>query len=402
MRDRILYFGDNLAVLRSQVADESVDLIYLDPPFNSRGDYRASVRRAFRDAWPWNAAAQRAYERLIADDSPLARMLQACHGLVGPGPRLAYLAMMAPRLQELHRVLKARGSLYLHCDPSASHYLKVLLDAVFGPDQFRNEIIWRRTSAHSPRRSFGPIHDTLLFYTKTNDYFFRTLRRPYARGHVARRYQSDAAGRLRFTSGGNVLTGAGATAGESGQPWRGFDPAARNRHWAIPRFLTRQMPAGFDRLGVLAKLEALYAAGLVEIRPGAAWPTPVRFLGPQDGQPLSDLWVYQPYTEGTLQGTSAGIDADVAWLGPTDPERLGYPTQKPAGLLGRILRSSCPEGARVLDPFCGCGTTLAVAECLHHRWSGIDNSAPAIDFVQQRLRDDFALEPGRDYDFAAD
>jgi DNA modification methylase len=407
MPGRELYFADNLAVLQAGLPNESVDLIYADPPFNSHGTYRLvspgrkkkGNTHAFHDAWPWNDAAQEVYEMLTGDGSRLARTLQSFHALLGPGSRLAHLCMLAPRLQQLNRVLKPTGSLYLHCDPSASHYLKMLLDTVFGPDQFRNEIIWRRTGAHAPRRSFGPVHDTLLFYTKTDDYVFRLLRRPYSRGHVSRRYQEDSSGRLRFTSGGNVLTGAGATEGESGLPWRGFAPRDKDRHWAIPRFLARQMPAGFDQLGILAKLDALYAAGLVEIRPGAAWPTPVRYLQPADGQPLSDLWVYQPYTEGTLHGTDGGIDAEVAWLGPTDPERLGYPTQKPAGLIERILRSSCPDGGRVLDPFCGCGTTLAVAERLHHPWIGIDNSPAAIDLTKRRLRATFSLEPGRDYHY---
>src|SRR5262249_43921849 len=160
---------------------------------------------------------------------------------------LAYLTMMAPRLRELRRVLKRSGSIYLHCDPAAGHYLRVLMDAIFGPGQFRNEIIWRRTGSHGPRRSFGPIHDTILFYTKTSSYFFRRHRRPYMRGHVTRRYRPDGAGRYRFASGGNVLTGANATQGESGLPWRGFDPAAKDRHWAIPGFLTRQMPPSFAR-----------------------------------------------------------------------------------------------------------------------------------------------------------
>jgi site-specific DNA-methyltransferase (adenine-specific) len=425
MPDRKLYLGDNLILLHDQVADESVDLTYVDPPFNSQASYQLSVsapaRKGFRggissnsrgnskekngsghafcDQWTWNAGAQMAFERMTADGSRLARALQACQALLGPGPRLAHLCMMAPRLRELHRVLKPTGSLYLHCDSSASHYLKLLLDTLFGPDQFRNEIIWRRTGAHGPRRSFGPVHDTLFFYTKTADYFFNLVRRPYPRGHVSRRYRGDGSGRLRFASGGNVLTGAGATDGESGLPWRGFAPAQKNRHWAIPRFLACQMPAGFDQLGILARLDALYAAGLIEIRPGAAWPTPVRYLEPADGQPLSDLWVYQPYTGGTLHGTEAGIDADVAWLGPTDPERLGYPTQKPAGLIERILRSSCPQGGSVLDSFCGSGTSLLVAERLHCSWIGIDNSAAALDFTQRRLRDGFAFEPGRDYHY---
>jgi DNA modification methylase len=309
---------------------------------------------------------------------------------------LAYLTIIAPRLRELYRVLRPTGSLYLHCDPSASHYLRVLLDAIFGPAQFRNEIVWRRTGAHAPRRSFGPIHDTLLFYSKSEDYFFHVVRRPYMRGHVERRYKMHSSGRLKFTSGGNVLTGANATGGASSKPWRGFDPASKNRHWAIPGFLAERMPAGFVNLSVHAKLEALYGAGLIEIHPDAAWPVPVRYLDKGDGQAFQDIWSYQPYTEGTVHQQKDGIDADVAWLGPTDPERLGYQTQKPTGLLERIISSSCPEDGLVLDPFCGSGTTLLAAEKLTRHWIGIDNAAVAIRLAKRRLGA-VGLRSGRDY-----
>ena len=277
-----------------------------------------------------------------------------------------------------------------------------MLDAIFGAANFRNEIVWRRTSAHAPRRRFGPIHDSILFYSRTGRYYFHVQRLPYLRGHVARRYTADAAGRLRFTGGGNVLTGPGATDGESGRAWRGFDPAAKNRHWAIPGFLAAQMPASFGDLGALAKLEALYQAGLIEIAPDAAWPMPVRYLTSDDGQPMQDIWAYQPYTEGVVYGDDTGIDADVAWLGPTDPERLGYQTQKPLGLLERIIYSSCPDDGLVLDPFCGCGTTICAAHTLGRRWIGIDSAQLAIEMVSSRLKAMFALEPGRDYQIVGD
>jgi DNA modification methylase len=407
-----LYAGDNLNVLRKRVPGESVDLVYLDPPFNSRSNYYASPRsagkanqtgpvRAFDDVWKWGKRVEREFARLFADGDRLAQAMAACRTLLDRGAMLAYLTMMAPRLCELHRVLRPTGSLYLHCDPSASHYLRVLLDAVFGPGQFRNEIVWRRTGCHGPRRSFGPVHDNLLFYSKTADYFFRVTRRPYMRGHVTRRYRKESSGRFKFTSGGNVLTGARGTNGDSGKPWRGFDPTAKNRHWAVPGFLAEQMPAAFEQLGVLDKLDALYQAGFIEIRPGAAWPVPVRHLKIDDGQPLPDIWSYQPYTEGTVHESSEGIDADVAWLGPTDPERHGYPTQKPLGLLERIIRSSCPEGGTVLDPFCGSGTTLIAAHQLQRRWVGIDAAKAAIALTKRRLLDACGLKARRDYGWHA-
>jgi DNA modification methylase len=404
-----LYCGDNLEILRRTGRDESVDLVYLDPPFNTDQNYnllfkaqnkaRSATRiRAFEDSWRWDAAAAEAFEELVARGGRVSDALQAFRRFLGDTGMLAYLSMMAPRLVELKRVLKPTGSIYLHCDPTASHYLKMLMDAIFGPENFRNEIVWRRTGAHGPRRSFGPIHDTLLFYSKTNNYFFQIAKRPYMKGHVESRYALEAeTGRYKFTSGGNVLTGANATGGESGRPWRGFDPSAKNRHWAIPGFLAEQMPPEFAALGVLAKLDALYEAGLIEIQRGAAWPTPVRYLCEGDGHPFGDIWAYQPYTDGVVHGTEAGIDADVAWMGPTDPERLGYQTQKPLGLLARIISSSCPQNGSVLDPFCGSGTSISAAQAGARHWIGIDQSPLAIGLVKQRLRDTFRLEPDQDY-----
>ena len=408
-----LFYGDNLDVLGQHVKDETVDLVYLDPPFNSNADYnilfghadgsRAAAQiKAFGDTWRWDQAAAADFHRAVEHGGTVGDALRAFQTLLGGSNMLAYLSMMAPRLIELRRVLKSTGSLYLHCDPTASHYLKLLLDSIFGPENFRNEIIWRRTGAHGPRRSFGPIHDTLLFYSKSNDYYFNVVRRPYMAGHVAKRYRREPDGRLRSTTGGNILTGAGTTMGESGQPWQGFNPSSKGRHWAIPGDLAEQMPPEFRDLGVQKKLDALYGAGLIEIKDGAAWPHPVRYLQPGDGQPLSDLWASQPYTgvwgkgvQGTVYESNKDIDADVQWLGRTDPERLDYPTQKPEGLLERIIESSCPPNGSVLDPFCGCGTAVAVAERLERRWVGIDITFLATNLIKSRLVHAF----GEDVDF---
>lgn len=334
-KSNVLYYGDNLDILRNYIPSKSIDLIYLDPPFNSQANYNILFKevtgepataqiQAFSDFWHWDRASARTYSYLTTSNRVSDRVATVADGLfrmLGRNDMTAYLFMMMVRLVELHRVLKDTGSLYLHCDPTASHYLKIVLDAIFDPRNFRNEIIWRRTGAHGPLRTFGPIHDTLLFYTKSNDYPFSIVLRPYMRGHVESRYTKDEEGRLKFTSGGNVLTGAGATKGESGQPWRGFDPSAKNRHWAVPGFLTEARSDDFKKLGVLDRLETLYKEGLIEIKEGTEWPTPVRYLDPQHaGQPLQDIWAFQPYTEGTVWGTGEGIDADVKWLGPTDPD----------------------------------------------------------------------------------
>jgi adenine specific DNA methylase Mod len=224
-----LYYGDNLDVLRQHINPESIDLVYLDPPFNSDADYNvlfsqqdgsrsAAQIKAFSDTWRWDQSAAGAFQETVESGGEVSRAMQAFRTILGDSNMLAYLSMMAPRLFELHRVLKPTGSLYIHSDPTASHYLKILLDSIFGPENFRNEIIWRRTGAHGSQRSFGPIHDTLLFYTKTKDYFFQVVKRPYMRGHVERRYTKDASGKHKFTSGGNILTGSGLRTGESGQP----------------------------------------------------------------------------------------------------------------------------------------------------------------------------------------
>jgi site-specific DNA-methyltransferase (adenine-specific) len=210
------------------------------------------------------------------------------------------------------------------------------------------------------------------------------------KGHVESRYTVQPDGRLLQSTGGNILTGAGVTAdGESGKPWRGFNPSAKGRHWAIPGDIASQMASGFEKLGVLDKLEGLYKAGLISITPGNDWPVPVRYLTKGDGVPLQDIWAKQPYTGGTVYGSEDDIDADVGWLGPTSPERLGYPTQKPLGLLRRIIESSCPAGGVVMDPFCGCGTAIHAAELLKRSWIGIDITFLAVAEIKARLAREF-------------
>jgi site-specific DNA-methyltransferase (adenine-specific) len=399
IKTNLLYWGDNLPILR-EFPSNSVDLIYLDPPFNSKRDYNLIFKdaagvappaqvKAYSDTWKWYMAVE-AYEEVIAGNGKVASLLSAMLESIGKNDVMAYLSMMAIRLIELKRVLKDKGgSIYVHCDPAASHYLKILMDSIFEPVNFRNEIIWRRTSAHGAQRSFGPIHDTILFYNKTDDYYFNVIRRPYMKGHIESRYSEDETGKYKFTSGGNVLTGAGATKGQSGQVWKGFNPSAKNRHWAIPKFLTDQMPAAFKKLGTIEKLDALYKKGLIEIKVGTQWPTPVRYLTEESGNPVQDIWAYQPYTEGMVYGTNEGIDKDVAWLGTTDPERTGYQTQKPLGVLKRIILSSCPEDGIVLDPFCGCGTTIVAAQQLNRKWIGIDITYWAIHRVLETMANKF-------------
>ena len=381
--DNHLYYGDNLDVLKQSVNSGTVDLIYLDPPFNSSriynvgfasaGDAAAQIQ-AFDDTWTWSNETSQTYEFLVNQGGLpqlAAEALTAVRALLKESPMTAYMVAMTPRLVELHRVLKATGSLYLHCDPTASHYLKVTLDAIFGPKQFRNEIIWRRTGAHGKVRRFGPTHDVILFYTKTDNYKWRGARQLYLRGHVTDYFVQDDEG-WRTNYYGNVLTGSGLRGGESGQPWKGVDPSAKGRHWAIPGQIVDDCGEDFSGMSQHQKLDRLMELGYITQEPGAYWPIYQHRIKPGDGVPAPDIWAYQPYTEGTVFGTEEGIDEDVRWLGTRDRERLGYPTQKPVGVLERIITASTDPGDLVLDPFCGCGTTLDAGVRTSRRWIGID------------------------------
>ena len=270
------------------------------------------------------------------------------------------------------------------------------MDTVFGKQNFRNEVIWRRTGTHNKVRRFAPIHDTLLFYTKSVNYFWNNVRRPYMKGHVDEYFVQEEAG-WRTDYYGNVLTGSGTRNGESGQPWRGFDPTPKNRHWAIPGRLVDDCPDDLTGLTQHQKLDRLYELGYVKIREGQAWPIYEHYITPEDGQAAPDIWAFQPYTEGTIFGREQGIDADVRWLSPKDQERLGYPTQKPEALLERIIQASSNEGDVVLDPFCGCGTAVAAAEKLGRRWIGIDITHLAVALMKNRLKTTANIDAGRDY-----
>ena len=392
-----LYYGDCLEVMRQWPSD-CVDLCYLDPPFNSKANYNILFGRessggsgnfaqlvAFEDTWTWDDAAQRrvdAIENAIAH--PAYDAIRGLRILLGECGMLAYLSYMAERLVEIRRVLKPTGAVYLHCDPTASHYLKAIMDGVFGPDNFRNEIIWRRTGSHNSAKRFGPIHDVIFFYAKSEAYRHRSVYTSYLKGHVDSFFKKrDEHGRY-WT---NSIHGAGKRGGASGRPWRGYNPTAVGRHWAVPSELV--LAFGIDpNLPQHEKLDALYDLGLIDL-PETGLPTYRQYLDHSPGQLLQDIWAYQPHTKGTLYRSNGGIDEDVRWIPRRDrKERLGYPTQKPLALLERILRASSGEDDVVLDPFCGCGTTVVAARNLNRRFLGIDISHFAIDLVRdRRLRD---------------
>lgn len=378
MAENLLYYGDNLDVLRRHVKDESVDLVYLDPPFNSNANYNvlfaakdghrsAAQIQAFEDTWQWDEGAARQFAEMVEQGGRVADVLLAFEKFIPASDMLAYLAMMAPRLVELHRALKATGSLYLHCDPTASHYLKLLLDAVFGPERFLSEVIWKRTSAHASARRWGPVHDTLLYYSKSESYTWNQVYQPLPQETIDAWYNNvEPEDGRRFNRAD--LTAAGVRTGPSGEAWRGIDVTAKGRHWAIPGFVGHIV----EGLATQEALDALDAAGRL------FWPKR------RGGVPM-----LKRYVDESRGVPAVDVIVDISPLKNMTKERLGYPTQKPVALLERIVEASSNEGDVVLDPFCGCGTTVSAAQRLSRAWIGIDVTHLAIGLIKTRLRDAF-------------
>ena len=374
-----LYFGDNLDILREQVPDESIALIYLAPPFNSNATYNVLFRessgeastaqiQAFGDTWHWSIESEAAYREVVLDGpKPLADLLQAMRSFLGQNDMMAYVTMMAPRVTELHRVLKPTGSIYLHCDPTASHYLKLLMDAVFGPRAFRNEITWQRTESHNTAQKYGNIADILLYYAKSDEATWNGGVHQYSDGEgyspqqLSRYRHIDEAGRRYKLEN---LTAPRPDSNSGKFAWRGTLPS-QTRGWGY----------------TVEQLEEWWAQGRIHTK--------------KDGTPRMDgLKVYFAESQGKpLQN----VWTDIRRIANTSRERLGYPTQKPEALLERIIRASSNEGDLVLDPFCGCGTTVAVAEKLGRRWIGIDITHIAVSLMKYRLRDTFGSKLS-DYD----
>ena len=265
--DKTIWTGDNLDIMRG-MNSESVDLIYLDPPFNSNQDYAAPVGSAaagaaFKDTWTLSDLDV-AWMGLIADEQPALAHVVKTSGMTHGKGMQSYLIMMAVRLMEMHRLLKPTGSIYLHCDPTASHYLKLLMDAVFGAGNFQNDVIWRRTAAHGRAKRWGPIHDTVMFYSKGSDYLWNRTFQAYEQSYIDNFFRhSDEHGRYRV---GN-LTGPGTRQGDTGKPWRGIDPTEKGRHWEVPpdRILPAhfQHPDGYSQMTVQQRLDVLDKAGLI-------------------------------------------------------------------------------------------------------------------------------------------
>jgi len=362
-----LYYGDNLAVLRESIADESVDLIYLDPPFNSNASYNVLFKapsgeqsqaqiEAFEDTWHWNIHAEQAFDETIkSGNTDAAELLRAMRSALGENDMMAYLAMMAVRLIELHRVLKPTGSLYLHCDQSAGHYLKILLDAVFGPAHFRNEVIWKRKAGRGETNKaairFGVSHDIILFYGKSQSAVFNRQYRESNPEYIASKFtHKEPNGRVYRLD--NITS-------PSPRPnlcyeYKGYKPPPYG--WAVSLEKMKQMDAE-GRLYLPTKKSQRIQRK--------------RYLDELEGETVDTLW------------------DDIAPINSQAQERLGYPTQKPVALLERIISASSNEGDAVLDPFCGCGTAVHAAEKLNRHWIGIDITHLAIGLIERRLKDAF-------------
>lgn len=363
-----LYYGDNLTVLRESIASESVDLIYLDPPFNSNATYSHLFKdesgqvsgaqiAAFDDTWHWDdmVSGKALIELRDSPHQDAAKMLDAMVGFLGKNPMTAYLAMMAVRLVELHRVLRPTGSLYLHCDPTASHYLKILLDAVFGASWYRAEIVWKRTNARGTPKIWPHLHDTIFHYAGPQS----SHKIPKVKADKAKMPHTLITGPDGEKYQTYELTGAGVTKdGESGKPWRGFDVTALGRHWGNSH----------------AQLDEWADQGLIHFPPNNGFPRR------RDAE---------PFDPESRMVTVGDVWTDIDRLNQTARERLGYPTQKPVALLERILNASSNEGDVVLDPFCGCGTTVHAAQKLNRQWIGIDITHLAINLIETRLYDAF-------------
>ena len=368
-----LYYGDNQDIMHEHIADESVDLIYLDPPFNSARDYNVLFKQAkrdenqaqitaFTDTWQWS---KRRYEEFFGDprNAKLFDLMESLHRILGGSEMMAYLLMMSPRIMEMQRLLKPTGTIYLHCDPAASHYLKMVLDAAFGAANFGNEIIWKRTSAKGLAFTrFARNHDVILRYTKSSTWAWNPQYTIHGKDYVGKFY--------RFVE---PETGRRYTLDNLANP-------NKDRPHLTYEFL------GITRVWRWTKerMHEAYENGLIVQSRRGAVPRLKRYLDEQEGTPVGDVW------------------NDIIPVQANAAEHVGYPTQKPLALLERIINASSNVGDLVLDPFCGCGTAVVAAERLGRRWIGIDITFIAVDLMISRQANDFGLVRGKDYDVIGD
>ena len=363
-----LYYGDNLGVMREHLKDASVDLIYLDPPFNSKRDYNVLFKSpkgeaaeaqitAFEDTWHWDMKAAGEFEELLVQsNTDVAELMRTLQRFLGKNDMMAYLTAMAIRLLEMHRVLKDTGSLYLHCDPTASHYLKIILDAVFGKEHYQNEIVWKRTTTHSDSKTWSRVADTIFFYTKSDKFTWNTPREEHSEEYRETKYRYD-------DHDGRGLYRLDNMTSPNPRPnmmyvWKGYPFPEKG--WRYSRETMKELDAE-----------------------GRIW-YPMNSDGSFDVSKRPQLRRYLSEQEGGVMGT---IWTDISPINSQAQERLGYPTQKPLALLERIIQASSNEGDVVLDPFCGCGTAVDAAQKLKRDWIGIDITHLAVSLIEKRMKD---------------
>lgn len=394
-----LWYGDNLTIMRDHMNLSSVDLIYLDPPFKSDANYNLLYKNmtgkpvpeqaeAFFDTWELDAAKLEVAKRM-----PVLMQQHGVDDVYGDFWRLwmdalkntqpellAYLIYMTQRLLYMKSLLRPTGSIYLHCDPTASHYIKIMMDAIFGHQNFRNEIVWKRTGSHGGSKRWGPVHDTILFYSRSEKYTWNRTFQVYDKSYLDDFYRfNDDKGRYRLVT----LTGAGTRSGDSGKPWRGVDPTASGRHWAVPigALQTAYPDKDLSGLNTQQKLDLLDEAKLVYWPTRGTVPQQKRYSDENPGVPVQD------------------IISDIGPISSHSKDRLGYPTQKPPALLDRIVQASSNPGDVVFDPFCGCGTTVYSALRNDRRWVGCDIAILSIRLIRDTLQGErYRLVEGRHFE----
>ena len=366
-----LYYGDNLEVLRKYIKDETIDLCYIDPPFNSKRNYNQiynnigkedkAQAQAFVDTWIWDDEAVRGYNEIVTNSGnrftkQSIKLISGLEGVLGQGSLLAYLVSMTLRIAEIHRVLKPTGSFYFHCDHTASHYIKIIIDAIFcikGGD-YQSEIVWRRTTAHGNAKQgskkFEINFDTIFFYTKGNDYVFNTSYMPFKEEQIEKQYNKIDSNGRRYRY---VTPTAAKGGGDTSYEFHGVKPP-QGRFWAYSK----------------ENMDKFYEEGKLYFS-NTGQPYIKYYLDERPGVAVMSFW------------------DDIKPMSPMSKERLGYPTQKPEALLARIIEASTNKGDIVLDAYCGCGTTIAVAQQLKRKWIGIYITYQSISLILRRLTKSF-------------
>ncbi len=353
---------------------ECVDLIYLDPPFNSKANYAAPIGSeaagaAFKDTWTLSDVDIAWLDLIEAKEPALNRVIAAAMTKSDK----AYLIYMSARLLEMRRILKPTGSIYLHCDPTMSHYLKLVMDAVFGKSNFRNEIIWKRTNAPTASAyQIGRVHDTVLAYARNPETTVNAVFAPYSKDYIHKHFRkNDSRGHFHT----QPLTAQGTTNGYSGMPWRDIDPTERGLHWVCPTALPEglECPDDWSAMTTQERLDWLHSQDMIYFPERGTMPRFKRYLSTTKGVRVADVMTDIPGVQGASR------------------ERTGYPTQKPLALLKRIILASSNEGEMVLDPFCGCATACIAAQDLNREWVGIDVSPKAAELVLSRLRNELGM-----------